>query len=112
MMDALITILIPIASALAWIAYAHPTGFKRIYWPLIWITGTAFLCVQTWSIAVTKTFAVLSPFIKDGSVNLASKVIAEINPNSFWFLLGYLALLFYFSALYWIHAILGKKHEL
>ncbi|WP_448538540.1 hypothetical protein [Sphingobium yanoikuyae] len=107
----IIGVVIAVGSPFAWIAYNHPAGFKRIYWPLFWIAGVIMLCVQIWSFAVTTAFSALTPFIKPDAIKAASAAIAAINPTSFWILLSFFAFHAYFSFLLWLHEILGIKQQ-
>jgi hypothetical protein len=110
-MAEIIGAVIAIATPFAWIAYKHPAGFKRIFWPLICIATVALLCVQIWSLAVTEAFGALSPFIQPDAFKAASSAIAAIKPPLFWILLSFLDFLAYFLFLLRLHEILGTENQ-
>ncbi|QHD66840.1 hypothetical protein GS397_07115 [Sphingobium yanoikuyae] len=107
----IIAVIISIATPFALIAYKHPIGFRRIYWPISVIGLAVFLGICLWSIAIVTAHGALRPFIKPDAIEAASNAIAAINTTSYWFLLNYLAFQAYFSILLWLPEILGIKEQ-
>src|SRR5437879_6489866 len=87
--------------AVTWVAYKHPEGYKRLYWPLLitlWITYT---CLNLWDVSSAHTYAALLNFIPREKAAEAQKIVAELVVLKtwlhvvYWFLIGYTVFLSY-----------------
>ena len=98
-------------SALAWIAYRHPGGYKKLYQPLSWLLIAAYCGSQLWSLAVTKTYSSLHTLLAPGNADAADQVRSNLEIDFGWAFLWFTVAYAYIFFLRFLHAILESTPE-
>lgn len=98
-------------AGLAWVAYKHPKGFRRLYWPLHAVITLGYLVATLWSISSSVTATVLIPFMRDPMSREAAAALDAVRPPLGVGLFVVFGLLIYLSVLFFLPNILGLKDD-
>lgn len=98
-------------TGLAFIAYKHPTGFKRINLPLVALSLIIFVSMMIWNVAISKGYTAIMLFLDPAKFEKASVAVKDIQVNAdLWFVVM-LVFNVYLGILWWLPVLIKDESK-
>jgi len=107
MWESLTAIGVFLVSGLAFVAYRHPDGYRRIFVALNVLGVFAILALSAHDLGGRRTFSAIKDYLPDEKVTAAQSIAENTGVLGSWVWLAWAAFLVVINVLYWLHDILG-----
>lgn len=94
---------------LTYVAYKHPDGYSRMYWPLMGAVILSMTGILIWELGISAGLGALLPLLQDGKAEDALRATNAIKILSGWHFAAYFVLIVYLMFLSALPHILGNN---